>query len=118
MKVTELTKDDFFKRVYNYEANPGEWKFEGNRPCIVDFFATWCGPCRGFAPTFDAMAEEYGDRIDFYKVDVDKSEEVSDKFDIQTVPTLLVVRPGHDPEMFPGVMAKNELRKMIEEKLL
>lgn len=76
MKAVNLTKADFLKKVVNYEANP-EWKFLGERPAIIDFYATWCGPCKMLAPILDEVAEEYDGQIDVYKVNVDEEEELA-----------------------------------------
>ncbi len=69
----ELTKEEFIKRVYNYEANPNEWKYEGDKPCIVDFHATWCAPCKMIAPSLEEINQEYNGDLYIYKVDVDKT---------------------------------------------
>ena len=77
MEIVHLTKTEFLNKVYNYEANPNDWKYEGDKPCIVDFYATWCGPCKALAPVLEELAKEYDGKIYIYKVDVDKEEELA-----------------------------------------
>lgn len=105
MKAVNLTKADFLKKVANYEANP-EWKFLGERPAIIDFYATWCGPCKMLAPILDEVAGEYDGQIDVYKVNVDEEEELASLFRIRTVPTLLFVPLNEAPQMAQGVLPK------------
>lgn len=69
-----LNKADFLKKVYNYEASPNEWKYLGNKPAIIDFYADWCGPCKMIAPSLEQLAKEYAGQINIYKVDVDKDK--------------------------------------------
>ena len=118
MKVTELTKNEFLKKVYNFEVNKTLWKSEGDKPMIVDFFATWCGPCKALAPSLEAMAEKYEGKIDVYKVDVDKEEALAAEFNIQTIPTLLFIPKAGNPTITNGGMSRAELEKKIEEILL
>lgn len=73
----QLTKSDFLKRVADYENNPTTWKFLGNRPTVIDFYANWCGPCKMMAPIMDELAEEYSGKVDFYKVDTEAEQELA-----------------------------------------
>lgn len=116
--VTELTKKDFFEKITNYEANPNKWVYNGKKPAIVDFFATWCGPCKGLAPVLAEIAEEYKDQIDVYKVDIDKENELASAFGIRSVPTLLFIPMDGQPQMAMGALPKSELKKAIDEILL
>ena len=77
MKAKHLTKEEFLNKVANYETNPNECKFLGERPALIDFYATWCGPCKMLAPVLDELAEEYDGKIDIYKIDVDQEEELA-----------------------------------------
>ena len=76
MNVKELTLESFKNNIMDYEANPTEWKFKGERPAVIDFYAVWCGPCKATAPILDSLAKEYDGKVDFYKVDVDKQQEL------------------------------------------
>lgn len=106
------------KLVYNYETNPNDWKYEGDKPCIVDFYATWCGPCKALAPVLEELAKEYDGKIYIYKVDVDKEEELAATFGIRSIPTLLWIPKNGKPTVTQGAMPKTELKKMIDEVLL
>ena len=79
-KVIHLTKADFLAKVYNFEKNPKEWKYEGDKPAIVDFYADWCGPCKMVAPILDELAKEYDGQIVIYKVDTEKEQELAGAF--------------------------------------
>lgn len=118
MEITHLNKKEFFEKVCDFEKNPDEWKFEGKRPCIIDFYATWCGPCKSLSPILEEIAKEYEGKIDVYKIDVDKEEELSGAFGIRSVPTVLWVSMADKPFISQGVMPKNEIKKIIEDKLL
>ena len=116
--TVHLTKAEFLKNVYDYEANPEAWKYEGTKPAIVDFYATWCAPCRALGPVLEELAREYGDRLVIYKVDVDKERELSGTFGIRSVPTLLFIPADGEPSMSPGAPSKAQLKKIIDEHLL
>lgn len=118
METIHLTKAEFLNKVYNYEANPNEWKYEGDKPAIVDFYATWCGPCKALAPVLEELAKEYDGKIYIYKVDVDKEEELAAAFGIRSIPTLLWIPQNGKPAITQGAMPKNELKKTIDNTLL
>lgn len=118
MEIIHLTKAEFLNKVYNYETNPQEWKYEGDKPCIVDFYATWCGPCKALAPVLEDLAKEYDGKIYIYKIDVDKEKDLSGAFGIRSIPTLLWIPQTGKPTVTQGAMPKTELKKMIDETLL
>lgn len=118
MGTIHIGKEEFLSKVYNYEANPETWKFEGDKPAIVDFYATWCGPCKALGPVLEELAEEYGGKLDIYKVDVDKEQELSSVFGIRSVPTLLFIPRSGEPSMSSGAPSKPQLKKIIDEHLL
>jgi thioredoxin len=117
-EVKQLSKKDFLEKVYNYEKNPTEWKFQSSRPCVIDFYATWCGPCKAMAPLLDEISKTYAGKIDVYKIDVDVERELSAVFGIRSIPTLLFCPIGAQPQMAQGAMPKDALVKAIEEILL
>lgn len=118
MKTIQLTKSEFLNKVANYEANPSEWKFLGDKPALIDFYATWCGPCKMLAPVLDELAEEYDGKVDIYKVNVDQEEELASVFGIRSVPSLLFVSMSGTPQMAQGAMPKHSLKEAINNVLL
>lgn len=118
MEVVSLNKADFLKKVYNYEANPKEWKFEGSRPAIVDFYATWCGPCKALHLVLEELSKEYSGKVDIYQIDVDKEKELAAAFGIRSIPTLLMIPMKEEPRISQGALPKDQLKKAIDEFLL
>lgn len=116
--IMELTKDEFIKRVYNYETNPKEWKYEGDKPCIIDFYATWCAPCKMLAPSLEEINQEYKGQIYVYKVDVDKSPELAALFGVRSVPTLLWIPLEGKPSISRGALPKSQLVSIVKSTLL
>ena len=114
MKPIELTKESFVKLVYNYEASPNVWKYEGDKPCIIDFYATWCGPCKMLAPSLEKISEEYNGKLIVYKVDVDKNPELAGMFGIRSVPTLLWIPLNGTPSLSQGALPKNQLDELVK----
>ena len=116
--VTELTQEDFVKKVYDFETNPNAWKFEGDKPAVIDFYATWCGPCKMMSPILDEISKEYEGKINVYKVNVDKEADLASVFGIRSIPSLLFVPMKKEPSMVQGAMPKNELKKLVDDILL
>ena len=118
MKPIHLTKAEFLKMVVDYEGNPTEWKYLGEKPAIIDFYASWCGPCKRVAPILDELAAEYGDKIDIYKIDTEQEQELAAAFGIRSIPTLLFVPMEGKPQMVQGAIGKADFEKIIQEVLL
>lgn len=116
--VKHLTKVEFMNKVYNYEKNPDKWVYEGDKPAIVDFYATWCGPCKAIAPVLEELAKEYEGKIVIYKIDTDKERELASAFGISSIPTLLFIPAKGDPQVAQGALPKESLKRAIEDFLL
>ncbi len=117
-EVVALTKADFLTKVYNYEKNPQEWVYEGSRPCIVDFYADWCGPCKRVAPVLKELAKEYKNDIIIYKINVDSEEELANAFGVQSIPTLLFIPMKGKPQVARGVLSKEDFVRQINGFML
>jgi thioredoxin 1 len=115
--VKEITKSEFTKKVADLEKNKN-WKFLGNKPTIIDFYATWCGPCKRLSPIMEQLAKEYNGKVQFYKVDVDKERELATMFGIQSIPSILFIPKRGKPIMAQGALPKAELKKTIDSNLL
>jgi len=115
--MTELlTKATFLEKVFDFEKNK-EWKFEGNVPCIIDFYADWCGPCKMIAPILEQLSEEYGDKINIYKVDTEAEQELAAAFGIRSIPSMLFCPMDVDPQMANGALPKAQLETIIKDVL-
>ena len=112
-KVQVLTASDFRKKVMDYESHPEEWVFAGSRPAIIDFYTTWCGPCKMMAPLVESLAGKYAGKIDFYKVDIDQESELASVFGIRSIPTFLFIPMKGNPTMQMGAMQKEDFEEII-----
>ncbi len=112
-----MTTQDFKNKVFNYETEK-DWKYQGQLPAIIDFYADWCGPCKMVAPILEELSKEYEGRLVIYKVDTDVEQELAAVFGIQSIPTLLFIDSEGEPMMQPGALPKHIFKKIIDEKLL
>ena len=117
-KVTHLTKAEFLVKVMNYEKNPQEWIYLGDKPCLIDFYASWCGPCKRLAPVLDELAQEYAGEIYIYKIDTEKERELAAVFAVRSIPTLLFCPMGENPQIAQGALPKEQLKEAINKVLL
>ena len=116
-KVIHLTNDQFKKLIYNYETSK-EWKYLGNKPAIIDFYANWCGPCKLMSPRLEEIAKEYDGKIIVYKVDTDKEKLLSMNLGIQSLPTLVFIPRYGQPQASMGAIPKESIVKAINEILM
>ena len=117
-EVVVLNKADFLTKVYNYEKNQTEWVYEGTKPCIVDFYADWCGPCKKISPILKELAGEYKNDIIIYKINVDNEKELAAAFGIQSIPTLLFIPAKGKPQLAQGALSKEQFVEQINGFLL
>lgn len=115
--VIQLSDDGFKKMIFNYEVNK-EWKFEGSKPAIIDFYADWCAPCRQLSPIVEEIAKEFKDKINVYKVDTEKEKLLAQKLGITGLPTLLFIPAKGNPQVTMGALPKEDLLNAINEILL
>ena len=114
--MESLSKESFLQKVFNYEQNK-EWKFEGKLPCIVDFYADWCGPCKMVEPILQELAQEYQGKLNIYRVDTQAQQELAAAFGIQSIPSILFVPLRDKPQMAVGALPKETLKKTIKDVL-
>jgi thioredoxin len=114
--LEHLTIESFKNKVFNWEANK-EWKYEGKVPCLIDFYADWCGPCKMVAPVLEELQKEYGDKLVIYKVNTEEQRELAGMFGIQSIPSLLFVPLEGQPQMAKGALPKSTFVQAISEVL-
>lgn len=112
-----LTKETFLKKVFNFEENQ-DWKFEGDKPCLIDFYADWCGPCKMVAPVLEELSNEYKDQVNIYKIDTEAEQELAAVFGIRSIPSLLFVPMKGQPRMAQGALPKPSLVEIIDKLLI
>ena len=118
-----ITKADFLRLVMDYEKSPDKWAFKGDVPCVIDFYADWCAPCRITSPILEELSGEYAGRINIYKVDIEQERELASVFGVQSIPTFLFCPVTGSPTISSGIAntpeaTKEMFRKQIEELLL
>lgn len=115
--VKVLDYNHFIKNVWDVETNANEFVFKGERPSVIDFYATWCGPCKRVAPIIERLAKEYDGKVDFYKVDVDKDQKLAMVLQIKNIPTMFFMKAGAQPEKTVGAYDEAYYREIIDKML-
>ncbi len=115
--IIYLTNETFRKMVFDYEKNK-EWKYEGTKPAIIDFYADWCAPCRQLSPLVEQLAKEYSGKLVVYKVDTEKETKLTQSLGISSLPTLLFIPAKGEPQAIVGALPKESLVKAVNEILL
>lgn len=115
--MEHLTKETFLEKVFNYEKNK-EWTFEGKLPCLIDFYADWCQPCKALAPVLEDLSKEYEGKINIYKIDTEDQQELAQAFGIRSIPSLLFCPTEGQPQMAQGALPKETLIKAFNDVLL
>jgi thioredoxin 1 len=114
--VELLTKETFLSKVFNYEKNT-DWKYEGTKPCIIDFYADWCGPCKMVAPVLEELAKDFEGKLDVYKVDTEAEQELASVFGIRSIPSFLFVPSEGQPQMAMGALPKDTFIQAFKDVL-
>lgn len=117
MPTIKLTADLFKEEVFDY-TNGQDWKFKGENPAIIDFYADWCGPCKAVAPILEELSDEYQNKITIYKVDTEVEQELSAMFRIRSIPSLLFIPLEGQPMMQAGALPKDALKDVIDNQLI
>lgn len=115
--VESLTNDQFKEKIWNYDTDK-EWKYLGDKPAIIDLYATWCGPCKRLAPILEEIQKEYGSKIQIYKVDTDKEKQLSNLFNVSSIPLMVFIPKKGEPFLVTGLRPKEQLVEIINEKLM
>lgn len=114
--ITYLNTADFKTRIWNMQGT--QWHYQGTTPVVIDFYTTWCGPCKRLAPIMEQLAADYCGKVVFYKVDIEQERELANKFNISSIPTLLFIPASGTPGLLQGLRGKEELKSVIDTHLL
>jgi thioredoxin 1 len=114
--IEHLTLETFKQKVFNFEKST-DWKFEGDKPAIIDFYADWCGPCKMVAPILEELSKEYDGKLNIYKVDTESEKELASVFGIRSIPSLLFIPKDAQPQMAQGALPKDSFKKAFKEVL-
>ena len=114
--MEHLTKETFKEKIFNFEENK-DWKFEGDKPVIIDFYADWCQPCKIVSPILEEIAQEYDGKVDVYKIDTEDQQELAAMFGIRSIPSILFIPQDEQPQMAQGALPKDTIEKAISDVL-
>jgi len=115
-KVITLTARDFREKIIDLDPNNG-YRYKGQTPCVVDFYANWCRPCMSFKPIFHKLSEQYKGKIIFYQIDVDKAQDICSIFNVESIPTFIFFDKGAQPMKMVGAPTEQEMIKALDDFL-
>ncbi len=118
VKPEYLTYETFIEKVWDFESNPEEWNYKGEEPCVIDFYADWCKPCKMVAPIMDEMAEKYDGKVKIYKINTDKEKKLASVFRIRSIPAVLFIPKDGQPMMQTGALPRDSYVEIIDKELL
>jgi len=118
VKAIHLTKALFLEKVWDFESSPNKWVYKGDKPCIIDFYADWCGPCKIAGPILEGLANEYKDDIYVYKINTEQEQELARVFGIRSIPAFLYCPKNGEPQMASGIARSNEETKAMFKKMI
>jgi len=120
--VIYLNTEQFRERVFDYKANgegkAPEWHYKGDKPCVIDFYTTWCGPCKRLAPIMESLSQQYCDQVIFYKADTEREVQLAYLFGINSIPQVLYVPMEGKPMLLKGLYPQEAIVDIIDEFLL
>lgn len=116
--VIRMNTEMFKKLVWDFQKSPADFVFNGDQPCVIDFYADWCRPCKMVAPIMEELAKQYKGKVVFYKVNTDQERELSQTFNIRSIPAILYVPKNGKPQMSVGLSGKETYIKTIQDLLL
>lgn len=114
--VKNLTTDEFKKEIWDFSKNK-EWKYLGDKPAILDLYATWCPPCKKLSPILEEIQKQYGNKIQVYKIDVDKEPQLAQLFNASSIPLMIFIPKNGKPSSIAGLRPQEQLEQLILEKL-
>lgn len=114
--MEHLTKETFKEKIFDFEQNK-DWKYEGDKPAIIDFYADWCQPCKIIAPILEELQDEYEGKLEIYKIDTEDQRELAAMFGIQSIPSVLFIPREGQPQMAMGALPKDTFKKAISDVL-
>lgn len=109
-----LNAQTFKQKIFDFEKSK-EWKFNGQKPVIIDFYADWCAPCRALSPILQNVAQQYDGLVEVYKVDTEASPDLAAMFGIRGIPSLLFIPVDGQPAMSSGLMPEEGFQQAIQE---
>ncbi|MFC1669361.1 thioredoxin [Spirochaetota bacterium] len=114
--MEHLTKETFKEKIFNYEKKEN-WDFSGDLPCIIDFYADWCGPCKQVSPILEDLSKEYEEKVNIFKINTEEQQELATAFGVSSIPSLLFIPMEGEPQMATGAMPKQAFVEAIKDVL-